>query len=702
MTARENNDAGADTVLRALDLMADRNASELPAVFAQWLDRILGADANPKERRRLQSRLITYAEYCRAILLTCTGKLRCGDLDWQFPQFKVPLDWLDDSSATPAGADLFRAVKDWICSRQYQQTTDLLRSVYEHLIPQKVRGRFGEHYTPQWLCDHVVNQVWSKGCRWLDPSAGAGAFSLALHRKSREQGEEPEFVGIDCNPWAVLAAAANTAWSRASSRLGPVPDFKIPIAFADVVTDADLSGLGSFNRIIGNPPWIVWDRLPEEYRLRSVDIWKRYCLFTETGMSSILGGGKKDLSMLVTYAAVDQFLADGGKLGLVITRSVFSAAGSARGFRRWALPDGTPLRVDSVDDLSDQKPFPGVNAKACVLFASRGEPTQYPVPYYVWTSKDRHSRQRELAQPSESSDPLSSWSHVSEAGRVNLEKILGKCDYRAHLGVNTGGANGVFWMRRLAIADEDCWEMQNLADRTRSTLPTVQTILESRMLFPVLLGKDVRAWFARPSAWLLMVQDVDRRQGICPSQLQENCPRTFAYLSQFESLLRQRAAFQRYFLTNRNGRSVDRAPFYSMFDVGTYTTAPFKVVWNRMGRVLAAAVVTDWEGRLVLPQETHCLFGVESEAEAHYLSALLNSSWAQSALEATAQVGGKSFATPRAIHRLGLKRFDRQNDLHQAIAETGQAAQTQTVLTGSPHPETLAAVENLTAQYWQL
>ncbi|PXA16824.1 type I restriction endonuclease subunit M, partial [Staphylococcus pseudintermedius] len=77
--------------------------------------------------------------------------------------------------------------------------------------------------------------------------------------------------------------------------------------------------------------------------------------------------------------------------------------------------------------------------------------------------------------------------------------------------------------------------------------------------------------------------------------------------------------------TTRDGETRATGPFYSMFNVGLYTDAPFKVVWNRMGVRLSAAVVGAAEGKLVLPQETHAFFPVSSQEEGDYLAALLNS-----------------------------------------------------------------------------
>jgi hypothetical protein len=156
------------------------------------------------------------------------------------------------------------------------------------------------------------------------------------------------------------------------------------------------------------------------------------------------------------------------------------------------------------------------------------------------------------------------------------------------------------------------------------------------------------------------------------SQLSTAAPNTLRYLQAFEEVLRDRAAYRRYYSTS--GKPA--AAFYSMFDVGEYTLSAYKVVWNRMGSKLAAAVVGSRDGRPILPQETHAAFAVQGEDEAHYLAALLNSRLAAEALAAMGQVGGKSFATPRAIHRLRLSQFDETNALHRELAAIGRTAST--------------------------
>lgn len=647
--------------------------------------------------------MIAFALVCRAILLHAMRKDRLDQVAWQ-PSNALPLDWLDALASDPEAGRIKKSVDRWVTasfSESGSNIHDWIRPVYERLIPATVRRQLGEHYTPAWLADHLVEQLWDPGLRWIDPTVGGGAFLLALYRQAQRTGGSFDFAGCDRNPWAVLAAAANAAMAQRT--VSSQTEWKIPIACLDVVADSQAAvQWGSFQRVVGNPPWIVWDRLPDPYRAGLQEMWKHYGFFTETGMASILGSGKKDLAMLITYLAADRFLQSGGQLGFVITRSILSAAGSARGFRRFQLPDGSPMCVDRIDDLSGLKPFHRVNANAVVIFLTKGESHHYPVPYYRWESADPRDRVAEFARPSESADPLSSWSHATASDERLLRCVLAPSNYHAHLGVNTGGANGIYWFQRRKILDGDRWEVENLAQRSRLAIDKIRTVLETRFLYPVLLGKDLQSWHWQPSAWVLLVQDTQRRRGIDEATLQRQAPLTYAYLQRFEDQLRSRAAFQRYFTVGQPGHRRDKAPFYTMFDVGSYTLAPWKVAWNRMGSTLGAAVVSTFEDKVVLPQETHGMIAAASEQEAHYLAAILNSQTVQRALEMTGQVGGKSFATPRAVHRLGLRTFDPDNPLHCRLSELSQLAHEQAKRTKIPEQVTLLAIEESVKEYWGL
>lgn len=645
--------------------------------------------------------LVALALEARRILLARSGLDRLGAVRWRTPCPPPPVDWLDQLSDRLSdrltGAGVAPAPFD---DSPLDETSDHLGHVYQAIATTRQRQRRGEFFTPDWLADRLVDELWTPGARWLDPTCGAGAFARALERKARREGRgDVDFVGMESNPWTALIAAATLAQLSRDTR--PDEVFQPPIHWLDVVRgDLDRDAIGEFDRVIGNPPWITWDRLSDDYRAEIGDAWRRRRLFAETGMASILGGGKKDLSMLVTLIVADECLAPGGRLGFVVSRSLFSSR-AARGLRRWTLAEGTPLKVERVDDVAALRPFRVATPASAVMCLSKGRPTTYPVPFHVWT--DATTAERCAASPTDPADPLSSWKITRPGERDLLERVLGPCDYEPRLGVNTGGANGVY---RLSLVEEDVdgmWRVTNRPESGKLLVESVETFLEPAFIYPALFGKDARAWVAKSSGWLLFVQDPVARRGWSEEDLASRAPRTLEYLHRFESILRARAAYRRFFIrTRRDGSRVETGPYYSMFDVGEYSLSDWKVVWNRMGSRLTAAAVGPVDNRPVLAQETHGLIAVETRDEADYLAALLNSGPAATAVRSIGASGGKSFATPRTIECLRLARFNPEIAVHAELTSLGERAQFETVARGAPSAATLARIESAAVRYWRL
>jgi len=153
---------------------------------------------------------------------------------------------------------------------------------------------------------------------------------------------------------------------------------------------------GEFDYIVGNPPWINWESLPEQYRLDTKTLWDNYGLFPHGGMDTILGKGKKDISTLMTYVAVDKYLKRHGKLAFLITQSVFKTSGAGQGFRNFRLgSDGDYIKVLRVEDLAELNPFEGASNRTAIIVLKKGEKTEYfeesdgglikyKVPYIYW------------------------------------------------------------------------------------------------------------------------------------------------------------------------------------------------------------------------------------------------------------------------------------------------------------------------------
>jgi hypothetical protein len=247
--------------------------------------------------------------------------------------------------------------------------------------------------------------------------------------------------------------------------------------------------------------------------------------------------------------------------------------------------------------------------------------------------------------------------------------MAGRADYVAHLGANTGGANGVFWLDVVAC-DGTQAVVRNLADVGKARVEAVEATIEAELLHPLLRWGDVARYHAAPRNYLLLTQDPHSRRGLAADLLASRFPNARAYLERFRELLLRRAAYRRY---------QSAGPFWSMYDVGPYTVAPIKVVWRRMDRRIQAAVATGIDDprlgrRAVVPQETCVLIATQTEDEAHYLCAVLNSEPVHRLVAAHSVRGGKGFGTPGMLDYVPIRRYDPACPTHGELAALSRAA----------------------------
>ncbi|MBN2475199.1 MAG: N-6 DNA methylase [Pirellulales bacterium] len=589
---------------------------------------------------------------------------------------------------------------------------DVLGPLYQELFPRPLRHKLGEYYTPDWLADHVLDILQYPGGRrhrLLDPACGSGTFLMAAIRRLRArcQGDEDVgelgrtilggVVGFDLNPLAVMTARAN--YLIAIRDLLPhVGRVEIPVYLCDSILDGRESA-GRFDCIAGNPPWIAWDNLADAYRRATRPLWEHYGLFSLAGKAGRHGGAKKDLSMLMLYVSADRYLKRGGRLAMVITQTLFQSKGAGDGFRRFRLGrEGDRLNVLRVDDLVALRPFQDAANWTSTILLEKGSSTQYPVPYVKWSAgadgDGQPFRRMFRAEPIEPELPSSPWFLRPEGFRAELRQVIGPSDYTAHLGANSGGANGVFWLQVLGAADGGVL-VRNLAEKSQRGVEPVQQVIEPDLLYPLARWADVGRYGALPSAHILLAQNVTTRTGVDEATMRRHYPRTFGYLKRFERVLTARAAYRRY----QAGKA-----FYSMYNIDRDTVAPIKVVWRRMDRRLNAAVVCPANDpvlgpRPVIPQETCVLIACDSRAEAHFVCGVLNSTLVDFLVRAHSVRGGKGFGTPSMLDFIKLPRFRAADPRHRELAKCSRQAHA----TAGDVPDGLACrIDRLAAELWGL
>ena len=472
--------------------------------------------------------------------------------------------------------------------------------------------------------------------------------------------------------------------------------------------------IGKVDYVAGNPPWVNWESLPQDYRQSTAPLWQSYNLFRQKGYKAKLGGAKDDISILMTYVAHDCYLSGGGRLGFLITQSVFKTKGAGEGFRafqytekglRWFLP---PI---SVHDFTDFQPFEGAaNRTAAFVVGKTKDTPTYPVPYTVWMKRPRENisqddslevvrkktiRDTLVARPVSLEDNTSPWLTAQPGVISAIQKVIGSSAYAANEGVNTGGLNGCFWIRIIETLKDGNLMIENLHDVGKIKVEHVQTVIEPDLVYALLRGRDVSRWVAKPSASIILANRTDKLAGIPESEMRVKYSKTFAYLRRFEGAkekpergtLRGRALFKQYF------KATD--PFYSMYNVGPYTVAPWKVQWKHTGvQGWMRACVTD--GSAVGDQKVILVEFRDSE-EAHYFCACINSFPAFSVIKSYIGLD----ASPHILEYVAIPAYRDSNSIHKALAGLSLACH-QAAAKGDE--KTLARLEvqidNAAARLW--
>lgn len=707
---------------------------------------------------------------------------------------------------------------------------DLLKKLYQQLFPKSVRHDLGEYYTPDWLAEHVLNELGYVGDpdkRILDPACGSGTFLvMAINRikewydKNREKcvfGEDDlcrkilaNVIGFDLNPLAVMAARTNYliairdlighvdkveipvylcdsvatpaiyggqlfAGSKADAQelRTAAASFLIPVEvasdralltrYAEVLEDCVRSGHpaseflqrcqdeglpvaahkihldlyrqlvaldkanknGVWARIIknsfaplfvgrtvdfvaGNPPWVNYENLPADYREASAPVWEKYGLFPKGGWRARFAKGNTELAMLFVYACMDDYCLPHGKLSFVTTQSVFQSKDAGRGFRRFQISTEKPIRVLGVHDFTAIQPFEGAVNRTAVMTADMKGVTQYPLPYTVWSVRGdasfdstapleqvkRHTT-REGKSAAPVGDAQSPWSIMGSAASLSVLQAVtkGSKNYRAWKGADTRGGNGILWLQMLENT-KSAYLCRNTPEFSKKKPPQKEWSFEKERVFPLLRGKETRRWATAPTLYIIFPHEGDH--AIPEPEMRRRFPKTYAYFHEMREYLERRKMYD---------LSRHQLVFYSLFETGSFLTAPFKMVWKYIASELTCAVLgplndATIQQKVIIPDHKLVVVPFEEPDPAHYLCAVLNSSVAR--FVAGTYVVGTQIST-HILDYIKVPEYSSGKGLHGRLARLSQRCHDATA---GGKTEVVAAcedeIDSLVGELWGL
>ena len=239
-----------------------------------------------------------------------------------------------------------------------------------------------------------------------------------------------------------------------------------------------------------------------------------------------------------------------------------------------------------------------------------------------------------------------------------IKKMEGKSFYRARGGINTGGANTIFWIK--VLQQEDAfYHVQNIGTSLRTKVQIIQAKIEKQLVYKLIRGRDVKQWYYTTDLFIILPYDpqVDSKVAIPEQKLKNDYPLTYDFLNFFYPQLTHRKEFKRW---NEKGS------FYELYRIGPYTFSPYKVIWQHTGlnkQMKACVLATDQE-RLAVDQKI-IFVSFNNEDEAHYFCAIINSEIVFTFLHSYLMLD----ASTHILEHLAIPEFNHYNPTHLELAQ---------------------------------
>ncbi len=477
------------------------------------------------------------------------------------------------------------------------------------MAKSKPRTEFGDFQTPRPLADAVCHLLARRGTRpasLVEPTCGQGSLLLS----TLEQFPAVTMaVGLDVRA-AYLASLREHLAGRADER-------KVRLVhgnFFDTDWAAMLADLPEPILVVGNPPWVTnaelgalgSDNLPEKSNFQK-----------HAGLDAVTGKSNFDISEWMLIRLMESLDGRRGTLAMLCKTAV------ARKLLLHAWKHDLQLNAAALYGFDADVHF-NASVDACLLVCD------FQAGCYQKTATVYPS-----LQASRSVSDLG-W----RAGRVVAD--VGAFDRWSHL-VRTEPDGGYLWRSGVKHDCAAVMELRGAAGDWRNKLGEPAQI-EPTYVYPMLKSSEIASGRTKhPANWMIVTQSAIQ----APTDvIREAAPKTWAYLLAHASLL-----------DGRRSSIYRNRPRFSVFGVGDYTFAPWKVAISGFYKQLNFAVVGSYQGKPVVFDDTVNYLACHSEREADMIAGLLNSEPAREFLSAFVFWDSKRPITVDVLRRLDLRKL---------------------------------------------
>lgn len=471
------------------------------------------------------------------------------------------------------------------------------------LIKDEKVKEFGDFQTPRELAFEVcllLSRLNIQPQTIIEPNCGLGNFIQA----SRKIFHSAIFFGFDISPKYVE-----------QTRVKFRDEENVSIFEANFFETDWKEMFKSFQKpvlVLGNPPWVTNSQLGvlESKNLPQKENFQKF-----SGLDAMTGKSNFDISEWILIQLFESLNKQNAYLAMLCKTSV------ARKILKYAWKNKIHLAKATVYRIETEKYF-NASVDSCLLFCEFSE-----------------TEQNTTAKIFEN---LSAENPSQEIGYKDKELIASTSFYEKWKYLNGGSL-----MKWRSGIKHDCSKVMELAkedDGYKNGLGELVE-LEEDFVYPLLKSSDIANGNLQPRRWVLVTQKDVKDD---TSKIAEIAHNTWDYLISHGK-----------YLDNRGSSIYKKRPRFSIFGIGDYSFAPWKVAISGFYKKLNFCVVGSYENKPIVLDDTCYFIPFKTENEARKICDLLNSETGREFFESYIFWDAKRPITVEILQKLDIAKLEK-------------------------------------------
>jgi len=479
----------------------------------------------------------------------------------------------------------------------------------KNIVQEPDRREYGDFQTNVGLANEVAKYLKLLSANpkiIIEPTCGKGSFIIAALNAFNET---EKIFGVEIYKPYVWETKFNILEFFVDNPNANKPE--IEISHCNVF-DFDFKEIALENSqkeilVIGNPPWVTNSELSS---LDSNNLPTKSNFKKHSGLDAMTGKGNFDIGEYITIMMFDAFQNHNGHFGFLIKNSVIKTLVFDQRQHRYKIADLQKLTIDCKKEFN-------VSVEASLFFCKLNQ-----LPEFVCKEYDFYNHRKSINE--------FGWVHDKFVSSVSRYKH--SCDI--------DGISPFEWRQGIKHDLSALMELEKVNGHFVNGFKQ-EINLEENLVYGILKSSDLKKLVIDQTRKYTII--TQKKVGQDTSYIKKDFPKTFNYLYKNKSKFEQR----------KSSIYINK-PDYSIFGIGDYSFAPFKISISGLYKKYVFNLVLPQNGKPIMLDDTCYLLGFDQLEFAAYTFILLNSEKSRDLLQAITFIDAKRTFTKDVLMRIDL------------------------------------------------